>query len=69
MLLKRHFDIKTDVFCQFMLFLTETTLRKWFPWQQGKVYSQNFDFEMLSINIGEKSESLKKISCGSKATE
>ena len=53
---------KTDVFCQFITFLDETTLRKWDPWQQRKVYTQKFEFEMLSINIGEKSQSFKQIS-------
>ena len=40
---------------------TETTLETWFPWQQVKVYPQTFDFETFSINIGERSQILKKI--------
>ena len=45
-----------------MPFLTETFLIKWFAWQQGKVYPQSFESEVLLINIGEKSQSFKKIS-------
>ena len=37
-----------------MIFFSETTLRKWVSWQQRKVYTQNFEFEMFSVNIGEK---------------
>ena len=41
-----------------MPFLTETLFKKWFPWQQVKVYPQNFDFETFPI---QKSQSFKKI--------
>ena len=39
----------------------KTTLEKWFPWQQVKVYPKNFNFEMISIKIGKKSQSFNKI--------
>ena len=54
--------MKNDVFRQYMPFLTETALRKWFSLQKEKLYPQNFYFETFSINIGEKSQSFKKIS-------
>ena len=48
------------------LFFTELALRKWFPWQQGKVYfhgnKESFDSDMLPNNIGKNSRSFKKIS-------
>ena len=45
-----------------MLFLTETALRKWFSWKQGKVYPHNFYFEILAVDTGEKSQSFREIS-------
>ena len=48
--------------CQFMLFPIKTALRKRFPWQQGKVYSQSFDSAMLPVNTEVTSLSFKKIS-------
>ena len=70
--LKRYFDVKIDVFSQFMPFLTEIALRKWFPWQQEKVYPKSYDFEMLPINIviREKSQkSQENIFRGSRVTK
>ena len=42
-------------------------MKKWLVWQQEKVHSQNFDFEMMSINIGEKFR--ENIFSGSRVTE
>ena len=62
MLLKCHFDLRILRFPQiYTIFVAEITLETWFPWQQVKVYPQTFDFETLSVNIGEKSQIFEKM--------
>ena len=53
----RQFDVKNDDFRDYNGFSPKYSLKTWFPWQQGIVYTHHFDFKISPKRVWEMSQS------------